>query len=560
MRFGRYQLLDKLAVGGMAEIFLAKSMGEAGFERTCVVKRVLPHLAESPDFVNMFLDEGRIAARIHHPGIVQIFDLGRQDDHYYLAMEYLAGEDLNTVLTRAEGHPLPPEVAAAIIARAAEALHFVHALKDARGQALGVVHRDVSPSNIMVTYQGLVKVLDFGVARSGGRLARVEGQQQGKAAYLAPEQLLGSAVDRRADVWSLGVCLFELLSGRPLFSPGQQDSLTAQALGAPLPSLRALRPEIPRELEHLVEQALTREVAARLESAEALQLGLEAFLTARTGSPSGPHLGRYLLKLFGAERAEAKQQLGLLDAAPREHLAGQPRPSGSGTEDLSASALTTRLPARRRAPWRGAALLVLAGVALGLALLREVRRPARRGPLPNAAPELTVPRAAVTALEPTPTPTPPVLAPPAERAPPAAVAVRRMRPGAVHIDSNLPVSVYEATKLLGVTPCELQLPPGKHTLRLVGRAEKVLKLARLTLHEGSTQSLSIHFAKGRLAVDAVPWADVFLDGARVGATPVQGIEVWDGLHALRLVAPQGEKALQVEVVAGATRSVHVAVP
>jgi serine/threonine protein kinase len=276
--FGRYVLLEQLALGGMAEIFLAKAVGEAGFEKAFVVKRVLPHLTLAHGFVEMFLDEARIAAQLNHPGIVQIFDLGKQDGDYYFAMEYLAGEDVSAVVRRCEelGRRIPVDVAVKIAAAAAEALHYAHRYHTPDGRPLGIVHRDISPSNLFVTYHGTVKVLDFGIARAEQRLQQTRaGHIKGKAAYMAPEQARGEQVDARADVWALGVCLHEMLTGRRLFlRDSSGDTLLAVREG-PIPRPRELRPEIPVELDALIMQALERDVSRRCPSADVLRTGLD---------------------------------------------------------------------------------------------------------------------------------------------------------------------------------------------------------------------------------------------------------------------------------------------
>ncbi|MBX7102332.1 MAG: serine/threonine protein kinase, partial [Myxococcaceae bacterium] len=321
--FGRYQLLERLAVGGMAELFLARAQGDGGFSKTCVVKRVLPHLAADAGFVSMFLDEARLAARLDHPGIAQIFDLGKVGTDYYLAMEYLAGEDAAAILAKLEDRQrqLPVPLAVQIVALAADALHFAHEHRGDDGRPLQVVHRDVSPGNLFVTYRGQVKVLDFGIAHGAGRLGRTEpGQVKGKTAYMSPEQSLAQPVDRRTDVWALGVCLYELLTARRLFTGRTAVETALQVVQDPIPSLRAARPEVPEALEQVVMQALERDVQQRWPTAQAFAEALRPFLP----GPADRTLSDELRSLFGESRAQL--QLGKASALPQSR--------GPGTEAL----------------------------------------------------------------------------------------------------------------------------------------------------------------------------------------------------------------------------------
>ncbi len=307
--FGRYVLLEKLALGGMAEIFLAKAVGEAGFEKTFVVKRVLPHLALAHGFVEMFLDEARIAAQLNHPGVVQIFDLGKQEGDYYFAMEYLAGEDASAIVHQCEvlGRQMPVDVTVKIAAAVAEALHYAHGYHTPDGRHLGIVHRDISPSNLFITYHGTVKVLDFGIARAEQRLQQTRaGHIKGKAAYMAPEQTRGEQVDARADVWSLGVCLHEMLTGHRVFLRDSSGETLLAVREGPIPRPSDFRPEIPEELDALIMHALERDVSQRCPSADVFRAGLERYLANRTYVPQSVQLGHFLKDLFGEERAQTQ--------------------------------------------------------------------------------------------------------------------------------------------------------------------------------------------------------------------------------------------------------------
>ena len=217
--YGKYQLLDLLARGGMAEVFKAKSHGVEGFEKILVIKRILPELSRNPQFVEMFINEAKIAVTLSHANIVQVFDLGRADETYFIAMEYVPGYDLGTVLRweRKLGQRLPQELAVYMLSELAKGLDYAHRRRDSELRPLGIVHRDVSPENVLLSYEGEVKLTDFGIARSRASVHGLRDLPPGKFAYLAPEQARGEDVDARADLFALGAVLYEALTGvRPL--------------------------------------------------------------------------------------------------------------------------------------------------------------------------------------------------------------------------------------------------------------------------------------------------------------------------------------------------------
>src|SRR5947209_7397365 len=223
--FGNYRLQRRLARGGMAEVFLARLIGVEGFERRVAIKRILPHLSESEEFRGMFLDEARLAAQLTHPNIVHIYDFGKVDDYYFIAMEYVDGVDLGRMIRRAREKPVPFELCARILADVCAGLEFAHNAVDGMGRKLNVVHRDVSPQNVLVTYDGGVKLVDFGIAKAAFAAERTRpGVVKGKYAYMSPEQVEGRSLDGRSDVFSAGICLYELVTGMPLY---RRDDIVA---------------------------------------------------------------------------------------------------------------------------------------------------------------------------------------------------------------------------------------------------------------------------------------------------------------------------------------------
>jgi|SRR5215217_783231 len=292
MHVGKYQLVRKLATGGMAEVFLAKAAGPGGFEKTLVLKRILPHLAEDPSFVEMFLGEARLVAGLNHPHIVQIFDFGEAEGSYFLAMELIDGPNLRRWQRQAasKGQPLAPNICAKVVAQAAEGLAFAHDFVDpTTGQPLGLIHRDVSPDNILVSRQGAVKVVDFGIAKVAGQKHRTQtGIVKGKVAYMPPEQVRADPLDRRVDVYALGVVLYELLTGKlPIDGASELALMQAIVSREPMPVSR-YRQDVPAALQDIITKALRKDREDRYPDCRALQVDLERFVLS-VGEPVGAY-------------------------------------------------------------------------------------------------------------------------------------------------------------------------------------------------------------------------------------------------------------------------------
>jgi serine/threonine-protein kinase len=311
-RLGRYELLARLAAGGMGEIFLARLEGAAGFEKLFVIKRILPHLADDPRFRAMLIAEARIASVMTHSNICQVYELGETDGQLYIAMEYLEGVTLLPLLRKLskESGALDFGFVAGMIQQATDALHYAHELRERGGDTLGIVHRDVTPTNLFLTDTGVVKVLDFGIAKVKDMSANTQaGTVKGKYAYMAPEQLRGAAVDRRADVFALGVVVYEMLALRRLFQR-KTDYLTFRAvLEQPITDIRRYRSDCPDALAAALTRALDRDPATRFETAR--QFGsavLDAVAPVRRPWTQG-EIGDYVRANFATEIAERSTQI-----------------------------------------------------------------------------------------------------------------------------------------------------------------------------------------------------------------------------------------------------------
>jgi serine/threonine protein kinase len=304
-RFGRYLLLERIGSGGMAEVFRAVVHGMEGFQRTFVLKRIRADHGAASDFVEMFVNEARISALLNHENIVQIYDFGEVDGCYFLTMEYLRGKDLSTILRKlyARKRNLDPAVVAFVGLQVARGLAYAHSLTLPGGEPLNIIHRDVSPSNIMLLRAGGVKLLDFGIAKSQGRFSFGENTEtgicKGKLPYLSPEQVNGQTMDRRSDVFALGVVMWEALTGRRLFL-GRTDFETMQnVLERPIPPPSTLRPDTPTALDYIVVRALERDPTRRYHDAKMLADELETVVQdLRYRSEAIP---RVLEELFGRQ-------------------------------------------------------------------------------------------------------------------------------------------------------------------------------------------------------------------------------------------------------------------
>ncbi len=306
-RFGNYEILRKIAAGGMAEVFLAKQTGIGGFERLVCIKRILPHLGEQEDFINMFQDEARIAANLVHPNIAQIYDIGRVQGSYYIAMEYVRGEDLRRIYNQevARGRAMPLEPAAQVIMGAAAGLDIAHRQTSIDGRPLGIVHRDVSPQNILVTYDGHVKIVDFGVAKASGKLAETRiGVLKGKYSYMSPEQAAGDPIDARTDIFALGITLYEVTTGVRLFKRETELETLHAVIDCKVTKPSEIVPKYDREFEAILMKALAHDPDDRYQTAGDLREALEKFLVKRGQATGASSLGPYMQDLFAEKLAD----------------------------------------------------------------------------------------------------------------------------------------------------------------------------------------------------------------------------------------------------------------
>jgi serine/threonine-protein kinase len=449
---GRYQVIGRLATGGMAEVYLALSGELSGYRTLAVVKRILPHLASNQEFIRMFLDEARIAALLDHPNVVRIIEVGHDGDEYFLVMELVQGKPLSAITRKAakDMNPLTPALSAYIVAQAANGLGYAHNLADADGRPLGVVHRDVSPQNILVSFEGAVKVIDFGIVRALGRVSQTNpGGLKGKIEYMAPEQASSEDVDRRADVFALGIVLWEAVTGRHLFRRDTELATMRAIVDEPIPPPSDITPVHP-QLEQIIVRALQKKREDRFQTAQEMAMALERYAFSQEGF-SPLKLANYVKELFEVDLAQWKKTVSsALDievkpgavgkesgrfpvikpdlptrgptVALRPGSSSQVRPGASGSDGSGRDPTTdlrTDAPTRRDWIWVGSGVAALALITLAGSFV--LTRPRGRGPVPTLP---AAPPSQWQATPPAPTPpsTMPVVSPVASASTPGGTA------------------------------------------------------------------------------------------------------------------------------------------
>jgi serine/threonine-protein kinase len=543
--FGHYTLLAKLATGGMAEIWLARQTGLKGFERIVVIKRIIESLSADESFVEMFLDEARIVVQLTHPNIVQVFDLGEFGGAYYIAMEYLAGEHLaSLVRAAAKAHqPLPPQVAVRLVISALDGLIHAHGRIGVDGKPLNIIHRDVSPQNIVLTWDGQVKLLDFGIARAANRATQTQGNQlKGKYAYMAPEQAHGDVeLDPRADVFGMGIVLWELVTFRRLHGTDDAVQILKSLISdTPILSAHARNPRVPAELSDIIDRALQKRREDRFADAGAFKEALETWLKTNGGGPSTAELAGMMQQLFSDRIAERKQ---LIENAAKGIAtttqvteALKPTTNRSMPGDTGLSSRRGRLIALGAL---GALLLLLIGGAVKILLGRTETVVAEVAPTPAAPIPATIvvetePSGATITLDGTAAGTSPVTLK-EERTGEHLIAAslaghnRVTRTFSVKGEGESLVLVLSLPALPVEVPLKTDAGTGAPEVRKVD-APRV----------------------GRLSLNTDPWTRVALNGRPLGDTPLLEVPLPVGRHRLKLTNDEAkiDVAIEVEIKAG----------
>ncbi|MBL8952205.1 MAG: serine/threonine protein kinase [Myxococcaceae bacterium] len=575
--YGAYTLLAELGEGGMAQVFLARKSGPGGFAKLHVIKRILPALGKEPEFVQMFLDEARLAARFEHPNVVQVYSLGDAEGSLYLEMEYLAGQSVAGLVREAvrQGVSVPPTFSARIVADACDGLHYVHDFREVDGTPLNIVHRDVSPQNLFVTYEGRVKLLDFGVAKAATTLTKTRtGSVKGKVSYMAPEQCRGEIVDRRADVFALGVVLTELIGGKRVFKHENEFALIRQlSLGEyPKPSEMGFA-SAPPELLAVCDRAMAFRREDRFATCAELKAQLDVWLA--TAPASGPaQVAALMGQLFKDDIALRQQVLMARDDSaevfqklPQETSGNKSLPSLGplALEQRTATRKSVEIPQQGgvRVPWLVVAILVvILGAAISAALRYLPGSPPSQPiiivesvkPTTVAPPALDASVVAeVAPPEPLPDPMPdrpagkqPVKKPLLVKPKTATLTVKSTPSGC-----NVTVNGREQ----GVSPAAVTVEPSVAQAVVVQCAGYAVATKSATLQGGESATLELSLeplGRGYLALKTSPWSVVFEGEKELGMTPLPKLELTAGTHTLRAVnkEQQLERTFTVTIKAG----------
>lgn len=543
---GKYQLVAELARGGMGIVYLAISEGPGGFSKLLIVKELKPDLVSDPSFLQMFLEEARLAARLSHSNIIQTYEIGADDGRHYIVMEYLDGVTLSRVV-RKKSTSFSLDMQLRVICEMLKGLHYAHTLKDFDGVPLGIVHRDVSPQNVFISFDGQVKIGDFGIAKA--RDSSIEtnaGVLKGKPAYMAPEQVAGRA-DARSDVYSAGVMLWEAVAGRRMWAGAGELEILSNVIAGTLPPLQDVAPDGPPDLVPIITRALAKDPDQRYPSADALLVDLDAYLAPRNVTTRA--VSEVLEPLFNEERAKKRAVIEAHVASARagrtervSTLPEMPESTTTPAADGNVAPAPSRPPAsrpsvaattqQRRTAILASTLLALAGIGATIAVWlgaesTEPRGVASRAPAPSAAADDVRPGAAASApaAEMPVAVTPPTAPPVSDAVAAAAASATTASP----VDSAPPAAKAATNHRARPTP-----PPPRTTAARPSPAP-----AATSAEEKS--------GTGYLTLDTYPWTRVSLGGRVLGDTPLVRAQLPAGTHTL-VLENSGEKIRQTTVV------------
>jgi len=540
--FGKYSLVAKLATGGMAEIFLARLQGAAGFDKLVCIKRLLPHLSKDAQLVNMFMSEARIAANITHPNVCQVFELGEIDGKYFIAMEYLEGLPFSC-FRRTDMYPMHPDpgLVAGLGLQACEGLHHAHQLKQKDGAPMELVHRDVSANNVFATVDGVVKVLDFGIAKVQDASVRTTtGSVKGTYAYMAPEQLRGEKLDRRTDVFAIGIVLWELFGRRHLFKR-ETDFLTFQAITSdPIPDVCELRPDVPPELGAVLAKALSRDRDQRFPTARLMGEALSRSVLSIGGPWSASAISDEIARAFEAKLDDQRRLIQTVRSGGAFDLGEDLGPAvGHGTEMMTTPVSVTSgagIPDLPISPPRvdSAPIRVPLGPRSATIQVAMPAAPERSGSIRIvliAALALGIGGAVMFfVMRTTGTPTPQE-----EPKPPVVAAVT---PDAT-TSSLVATDAALATVPLDAAP-EPVVDAFLPTIAVDAAVVTPTRPDKVTPKVPTPVAPKVSGPPGFITIDSSPvYAVIFIDGRRYGETPLVRQSLPPGKHNVRAVSPSG---------------------
>jgi eukaryotic-like serine/threonine-protein kinase len=602
--FGSYTLLSRLAKGGMGEIWLAEQKGLSGFSKRVVIKTILECFEDDPTLVEMFLEEGRVAAGLIHPNIAQTYDLGQFENTYYIAMEYVQGRDLRHLLLANIDRKqfIPLNLVLRTMAEVCQGLFYAHTWKTPEGIAAGIIHRDISPQNILVTFDGVVKIIDFGIAKAmAGASKTRSGVLKGKYAYMSPEQIQGQSLDARSDLFSLGVVMYELLTSRRLFKRESEFDTMEAVLETKIPPLNRIDQSIPKELESVLHKALTKSREKRYANAREMQLFIEDAMLKTQLMASSAHLSGYMQLLFDEKEPREQKTVGLLqqrmaqlpgvleEATPLERTmsfvpAGVLPPSSDGTAQTQSvlgprkqksNAKEARKNLLRWMTSAGVVLLLLLGAALWK---MQIPKGEEGGGKFDGQAALVAEDAGVVIppgfqdggafsgdpdsgfeseddLEPKGKDDELVVD--LQKDPLEAQGDRLIQPPGKNRSYLTVSTVPPADLFLDGHPVgfgtirKTSVAPGRHTLKAVVK-EGGSKLVPVVLAAGAHMTKNIVLGRGTLNVVVKPWADVSIGGKYHGQYPFPPISLLEGVYWVDLKNPEinREERRQVIIFSG----------
>lgn len=551
--FGKFELVSRLAAGGMAEIFLARTRSVEGFEKYLVIKKILQQRTNDPEFVTMLLDEARLAASLDHPNIVKIYDVGQFENEYFISMEYLRGHNLIEIIRAGAhvGYSKPPlEHVVSAFTQAFAGLHYAHEKRDLDGRSLDVVHRDFTPQNIVVSFDGTVKVVDFGIAKAASRGAQtVAGTLKGKLGYMSPEQCSGGDVDRRTDIFAAGVMLYELTTGKRLYHERSDFETLKKIVEGPVPSPRELLPFYPAFLDEIVVRCLQKKPEHRYQTVRDLHHDLDAF--ARDGAlvVGTVPLAQYMERIFAEEltRRRSSDASGIIPLATQAGSTTTSSYLGEASRRSSAPVATPRQRQRRQRVVRlalqgiGSVLLLLLGGGV-TAWLRAHRPVAPSTMVAAVGSPIASPLGSAAGPKPT------AASATATRTAAGSTAAANSRPDlarrprvAAPLDSaHLTIASEPRCEVLvdgvpyGLTPLiDLALPSGKHSVTLLNSAADIRETRRIVLRDGELWTRSFSF-DGKKAVERNGLAATMLNAVASSAPTAPSS---DGAGPARAPAP-----------------------
>ncbi|MBP9112069.1 MAG: serine/threonine protein kinase, partial [Polyangiaceae bacterium] len=547
--FGKYHLFASLGRGGMADVYLAVARGALGAHKIAVVKKLRSNLSSDAGFRQMFVDEARLATRLNHPNVVHTYEVGEENGDYCIAMEYLEGQPFNRVIreTIRRGKPFDQRMVSRIIVDALAGLQYAHELADYDGTALQIVHRDVSPHNIFVTYAGLVKIVDFGIAKAASNSTETEvGILKGKVAYMSPEQAVGGAVDHRSDLFSMGIVLWEALAQKRLFGGETAAATLHRLVNERIPPVSLVRTDVDPELEAIVAKSLEKNPAHRFQSAREMREALERFLTS-VGNVRTEGVGDFITSMFGETRSTVQgkiqrymQQINV--ASNTAELAALNRAAIQGVDGrLSSSGLLTL---GTNGSGSGSGVIPNYGMGATLPPRNDIEKETRKNrmlvmvlvatlfALASVSVMLFVISRSKVETPVTSTDTPPRAAPSSDHEP--------------ALDAS--VAIVEPTITAGAKIDAASAPTGlTHVAASPGHGTK-----RPVTNPTVTPVEAVD--PGYFTVTTLPWTSVSIDGKKVGDVPVRRVALAPGSHTVVFENPEKgiKQTIRVEIKSGET--------